>query len=202
MERERGLRINPSDLLLEIISIVIAILLALAVNSWQDHLKQERLLHQSLVEIRQELAANDRNLSALYPHHLEVFHAFSALDNAGPATRVPCAQIRDTFRRVDPRGFGPDIPASTAWEISQNSQAASEMSFDMRYRITRVYDAQRLTVDAQRSFIALIISPQTYAASDCAYAAYAIANTLGDVVAGEQELSSAYGALLGVLPRK
>jgi hypothetical protein len=196
----RSVRINPSDLLLEIISIVIAILFALAVNGWQEHLKQQRSLYQSLVQIREELSANSRRLNSVAPHHRVVFQAYSALMHTG--NRIPCAQIPSTFARVDPRGFGANIPITTAWEIAQSTQAVATMAYDLRYRIAQVYDLQKFYADQQERFINLMVSPQTYSGDNCWYAVYAIVSTVGDIDVSEDRLSEAYAGLLKVLPGK
>ncbi len=57
--RRIRLRINPSDLLLEIISIVIAIVLATAVGQLVDRVRTQRQTHEALVQLRREIATDE-----------------------------------------------------------------------------------------------------------------------------------------------
>jgi hypothetical protein len=61
MEEPRSrwrLRIDPSDALIEFISIVLVIVLATAVNSWREGVQTRTDTHAMLFEVRQEITAN------------------------------------------------------------------------------------------------------------------------------------------------
>src|SRR5579872_3351050 len=119
------LHINVSDLIVEIVSIVIAILLALTVNNWQQHLKDRALLRESLVNIRQEIQANNAALQQEMRHHLAVAAGFDKLvaDNL----QTERIRVRAAFIQSSPTGFHTVHGSSTAWQIAESSHAVELM---------------------------------------------------------------------------
>jgi len=198
--RRRGIRIDPSDLLLEIVSIVIAILLALAVNRWQEGLAHNRTLHESLLNVRQEIVSNRATLEKTVPLHQRVATAFLTFVSKRPeGAPLTFAQVFQLFHRTAPLGFQPVHGDDIAWQIAQSTQAVSYMPYETRAALTRVYDEQTALYSAQQRFVDTAFSPSA-PSNDYYPAAFAAALWLGDVANDESELLRRYETALKLLP--
>ena len=92
--RTKRLHVDPSELLLEIISIVIAILLAFAVNNWHENSLHDASAREALNEINREIAGNLANLNHVSGHHLVVYRVFRRLSyNAQSTQRLSFDQL-------------------------------------------------------------------------------------------------------------
>jgi hypothetical protein len=198
--KRRGIRIDPSDLALEIVSIVIAILLALAVNRWQEDLTHQRTLRESLVSIRQEIVDNRISLTQKMALHGRVAGAFMRFAMAHQRKAdVTFPDVYRLFRSAAPRGFQPMHGDDIAWQVAQSSQALAYMPYATRISLTRVYDEQTSVYMAELRFLDAAFSPA--APSKDYYAqAFAAALWLADVTNAEQELLRRYDAALKILP--
>jgi hypothetical protein len=148
-KRRLGLRIDPSDLLLEIVSVVVAILLALAVNEWRDGLQRQQRAHAALPAIRSEMTNNRAQLLAVMPHHLAVQRAFDGLAN-GAASRqtMDFGQFVRAFGKADPNGYIPFSGESTAWELARTSSVLTDVDYATRVTLERAYGEQAFLAQA------------------------------------------------------
>jgi hypothetical protein len=137
----RRVRIDPSDLVLEIVSIVIAILLALGVNEWRDTARTRARTHDSLVGIRSEITANRTLLMKAMPHHLAVWTAFRALQSR-KAHRLTFEEYTDLFGKTNPNGFRPFLGEETAWRLATTSAALADVEYATRIALERTYQEQ------------------------------------------------------------
>jgi hypothetical protein len=138
------IRIEPGDVIVEMLSIVVAILLALAVNNWQEHLRQQRDLRTNVVNIVRELEFNQRALSTIIPQHNRESAAFHKETSAdlGRHEQVSLDEFFHTFKRIAPRGLGVVQLQQDAWQIAQGDPSFSAMPADQRLALARVYSQQ------------------------------------------------------------
>jgi len=196
------LRINFSDLLLEIISIVIAILLALAVNNWQENRKHQELLHASLHNIRQELSDNAHRVDAELQHHARVQKAFAALVQAranGESLRFN--EIAKTFHQTSPSGLHFLGLQNTAWKIAENDGALAYMDYHTRHLLTEVYDIQDSVTPAEREFIHTLTGTAPVQGNNFFYSASSAVDQMGEVTAAEAQLHQVYPAVLAAIDK-
>jgi hypothetical protein len=141
--RRKRWHIDPSDLLLEVVSIVMAILLALGVNEWRDGLQRDARARAALAAIRSEVAGNRAQLVAVMPHHRSVEHAFrslaDAVDSHGPMT---FRQFIHDFSSANPHGYMPFSGESTAWDLARTSTVLSDVDYRTRAALERAYAEQ------------------------------------------------------------
>lgn len=186
--------------MLEIISIVIAILLALAVNRWQEELAHQRTLHESLVNIRQEIVDNRTVLLSRMPLHKRVENAFVAFAHTHEsAAKVTFPQAYRMFQTVAPRGFNPFKGDNIAWQIAGTSQALSYMPYATRVALTKVYEVQNAVYTAEAKFIDAAVSP-TAPSNDYFSEVFAASLWLGDATYDETVLLKLYDDALKTLP--
>jgi hypothetical protein len=136
-------QIDPSDLLLEVVSIVIAILLALGVNEWRDGLQRDARARAALAAIRSEVAGNRAQLVAVMPHHRSVELAFSRLaDEVDSHGTMTFRQFIYAFSAANPHGYMPFSGESTAWDLARTSTVLNDVDYRTRAALERTYAEQ------------------------------------------------------------
>lgn len=125
-------------ILVESALIVFSILLALAVNQWNDARKQRALVERSLRNIRDEIAFNARRVEERLPYHrnleAETFRADS----------LKSVRSYADWKRVAPdwSGFANPELDGTAWQTAITLGAVSGMGFDTVATLSRLYAYQ------------------------------------------------------------
>jgi len=146
MEQSRSrwrLRIDPSDALIEFVSIVLAIVLATAVNSWREGVQTRSDTRAMLIEVRQEITSNRDALQARYKHHLDVYTAMEELAmRSGPRHYVSYDAMWQTFHRANPDGFKPFYGAATSWDVAQSTGFLRNVDFDTLKVLVAAYTMQ------------------------------------------------------------
>ena len=196
----RRVRIDASDLLLEIISIVLAILLALAVNNWVENRRHQELVNQSLRDIHAELALNLSQIDEAGPFHRRILHGFNALlTKNGVSETLRYGQIGRTFQSSSPTGFHLMVPEDTAWTVAASSGAVQYMDHDMRTELTKTYASQRLVDQLQHAFINAILYTPPAGERNFYYVTAGAGQTLSDLVGLEGQMRKRYKKTLSEL---
>lgn len=183
-------RIDPADLIVEVISVMLAILLAFAVNHWQE---QQRIAQDVTIEIaniRDEIAANDRLLESQREHHRRVWLAFQRL-TAKPRV-LTLDDFYGTFYRFSPHGFKPFVGESFAWDIARSSPSVVAIPYDSRVQLERTYAEQALLNSLSGTLGGDMHISSTNRNPDLYVAAMALSLDLGDIVAVEDRLHALY----------
>jgi hypothetical protein len=182
--------IDPSDLVLEIISIVVAILLALAVNYLGSQVKTHEDVANALAAIGAELAANEALVVRVHPHHLAKCSALQALARRGRGRRITYTAYQNTLDAVLP--FTTPGVQSTAWELAQSSGISANFDYATRSDIAHVYAQQQSFVQIGRD-LALDFRPLVFERDgDFFLAARNAAFDCTAVTSGEDRLSATY----------
>jgi len=146
MEEPRSrwrLRIDPSDALIEFISIVLAIVLATAVNSWREDAQMRSDTRAMLSEVRQEITANRDALMARYQHHIEVYTTMDALARRSePRHYTNYDAMWQTFHRANPEGFKPFYGVETSWDVAQSTGLLRNVDFNTLKVLVAAYAMQ------------------------------------------------------------
>ena len=133
------------EILIEAGSIVLALLLAFAVDEWRERRSQLALAEHARQAILAELDANRKELRGTYAANAETLkgipNQIAALGNAAN----PDGQI----------GVGMNLSqlSAAALQAAQNAQAAQFLDFDWLVRVGRTYELQRTYVVAQDSVL-------------------------------------------------
>jgi hypothetical protein len=195
---KRWFRVDPSDLLLEIVSVTLAILLAFAANAWNDERKTQQSVHDSLVNVRREIAANRATLVPLIPRHRRFHDTYIAY--LAHHAHIDTQQFYDLFSSVAAHGFNPFIGESTAWDIARSLPSAAALPYDTRVLIEETYSTQSLL----QSFGIQLINDLHVSSTDDRPNLYlpatSVAIDASDIVALESRLLRHYDDLLARLP--
>ncbi|MEJ2203493.1 MAG: hypothetical protein P8170_05245 [Gemmatimonadota bacterium] len=128
------------QLLLEVASVVFAVLVALAVDEWRQDRENGQLAQRALAGIATEIRGN-----------------LGELDDARDANRAMLVVLDSALTSETPQGFGVHFEyallSSAAWQTSQVTQAIHFVDYGLVQRIARVYDLQTLFVESQRGLV-------------------------------------------------
>lgn len=130
MLRER-LRDKLPEILIEAASVVLALLLALAVNEWHDRRQEDERAAVARRAILAELRANSAEIRSSRGALKEIVQTLrGALDDSKPA--MDKLQIN----------LGISLLSAAAWRAALATQASQRLEFDWITRVAKVYELQ------------------------------------------------------------
>ena len=131
------------ELLLEAVSVVFAVLLALAVDEWRETRSRNALAERARAGILEEIRSNETELrSTLAENRALLLHIEQGL--------LRLEQKRDTSLQFH---FEIALLSSAAWNTAQMTQAANYLDFDWLRRVSDVYELQGLYVTSQSAVV-------------------------------------------------
>jgi len=150
--KERSIR----EVLLEVFSIVLGVLLALAVSEWQQDREKDELAANALANVHNELLANQELLSALHASNQKTIE-LAAIEAAGDA------EVDENLQ------FTPGVQVrATAWNALQSSGVSNHVDYDVLLDLSGVYSVQAVyrqtgtqLVDASMSIAAMATVSKT-----------------------------------------
>jgi hypothetical protein len=131
------LREKLPEILLEAASVVVAVLLALAVDEWRDARAKRELADRAKRSILSELQANRDELNRSYAQnarHLQDLEVTLRTLEANPDSKH--AQVQLAFNAAQ--------LSDAAWETTRATQASQLLPFDWVVEMARVYDTQAM----------------------------------------------------------
>ena len=192
-------RIDLSDLVLEIISIVIAIVLATAVGQAVQHYHDSARTSDALREIRSEIIANRSALDRVRPLHERIALGYESLVRGSHGQELDFTRFAATFARVAPRGINPFRGEDTAWQLARTSSAIGDTPFSLRAALQRVYFEQETLSEVDRTLFQTFLNAPTTSRPNYYFVAEALTLEFNDVVASETRLDARYAEALTAL---
>ena len=192
-------RIDPADVAIEVFSIVLAILLALAANSWQERVRTDREVKTLLANVRDEISQNRTLLVSETEHHRAVYRAFVAL--SAHEHVVTFDEFVKTFGDANPTGFHPFQGESFAWDVLRSSPAVNAVPYDTRILLERTYAEQALLNSENAQVLSTLEVNDTSRDPDYYAASYSMYFDLGDIIYSQAKLEKLYDTALRKLPR-
>jgi hypothetical protein len=192
-------RIDPADIVVEIISIVLAILLALAVNSWQEHVRTDGEVKTLLANVRDEIARNRALLVSEKAHHRAVYDAFDKL--IAHEHVVTLDEYYNTFSNANPRGFHPFEGESFAWDVMRTSRSIDAVPYDTRILLERTYAEQDLLSRENAQILSDIHVMSTTRDPNFFAPSLTMRLDLGDITYSQDRLEELYDTALRDLPQ-
>ncbi len=137
--------------LLEIISVVFAVLLALGVNEWRKNLENEQLSRQALVNIVLEIEANKSDIvNGLAEHKQLSTYLDSTLKAYKEVEKGESNAVKKSFRF----SYEHSVLNSTAWNSAQITQAVKFMDYETISALSTIYELQAIYKDHGKEVIA------------------------------------------------
>ncbi len=138
-------------LLLEIASVVFAVLLALGVNEWRKNLENEHLSQQALKNIVQEIEANKSDIvNGLAEHKRLSSYLDSTLKAYNNMPKENVKTVKKSFRF----SYEHSVLNNTAWNSAQITQAVKFMDYETISTLSTIYELQAIYKDHGKEVIA------------------------------------------------
>ena len=128
-ERKRKSRSAPA-LALEVFSIVLGVLLALALSEWADDRENHRLAKSALLNISQEISSNLETLTLIHENNVQTVNAITAQsepDADESLSIIPGIQLQET-----------------AWESFLATGMSAYVNYDTILSLSKMYAIQRV----------------------------------------------------------
>ncbi len=192
-ETEGSLRWSSwiSRVMVESVLVVGSILLALALDEWNEGREYQDLANRSLANFEREIEQN-----RLRVEDVTLFHAGlrDVLTNmAAGGGEVPATTIRNIME-----GFQPAILVSTAWETAVATGALGYMDYDVVAGLSLTYNLQeRLAVLNQSGLNDLLVGG--FRSEDAELLAYMANRYMRELTEAEQSLQGVYDLVLGLI---
>jgi hypothetical protein len=135
-----------STILIEMSSIIIAVLFAFTMENWRDDWKNEALAEKALVDILDEL--NDNKQMIL--NQDSAFVAFIQIGNKSLLSKKP-----DTLNL----NYSLHTYETSSWATAQISQAVNNMSFDQVKSLKKSYFLIEFAQKLSNNIVQILVSP-------------------------------------------
>lgn len=192
-ETEGSLPWRPwiSRVLVESVLVVGSILLALAVDEWNEERALQDLANRSLVNFEREIQLNRLRLEDVTLFHMGLRDVLANMD-AGSAS-VPATTIRNIME-----GFEPAILVSTAWETAVATGALGYMDYDVVSGLSLTYNLQgRLVALNQSGLNDLLVAG--FRSGETELLVYTANRYMRELTGAEQRLQGVYDLVLGLI---
>lgn len=130
-------KIPFTHLLVEMFSVVFAVLLALGVNEWRTNKNNEDLGAAAFENVVKEVERNRSKLDTLLVNHKEILVEIDSV-------------ISKLKRNSNEISFGQinfETPSSTAWEAAKLTSAINYLDYSQVEKLTAVYSTQKVYSD-------------------------------------------------------
>ena len=192
-ETEGSLRWSSwiSRVLVESVLVVGSILLALALDEWNEDQDYQDLAMLSLVNFEREIQRNRLRLEDVSPFHAGLRDVLANMDAEG--VDVPATTVRSILE-----GFQPALLVSTAWETAVATGALGYMDYEVVAGLSLTYNMQEQLVTKNRSGLndLLLVGFRT---GEVDLLVYSANRYMRELTEAEQELQGVYDLVLGLI---
>ena len=180
-----------SRVLVESVLVVGSILLALALDEWNEGLEFQDLAERSLVNFGREIQQNRLRLEDVTLFHMGLRDVLANMDAGGEV--VPTTTIRNIME-----GFQPAILVSTAWETAVATGALGYMDYDVVAGLSLTYNLQdRLVTLNQSGLNDLLVGGLR--SGETELLVYTANRYMRELTGAEQRLQGVYDLVLGLI---
>ena len=131
--------IPVGPLLIEVFSVMLAVLFALGVNEWRTNLANQELAENALANIFLEIERNKQEVEeSARKHQSDQSLLEDALDSEGEAAAVRF-------------GYSHSVLSNTAWQSTLATQAVRFLDFETVDKLSELYELQLVYADHGKS---------------------------------------------------
>ncbi len=192
-ETEGSLGWRPwiSRVLVESVLVVGSILLALALDEWNEDQDYQDLATLSLINFEREIQQNRLRLEDITLFHVGLRDVLANMDASGGA--VPATTVRSMME-----GFQPAILVNTAWATAVATGALGYMDYDVVSGLSLTYNMQeRLVTLNQSGLNDLLVGG--FRSGETEVLVYTANRYMRELTAAEQSLQGVYDLVLGLI---
>ena len=178
-------------MLVESVLVVGSILLALALDEWNEDREFEDLASRSLVNFEREIQQNRLRVEDVTLFHAGLRDVLANMDASGGA--VPTTTIRNIME-----GFQPALLVSTAWETAVATGALGYMDYDVVAGLSLTYNMQERLVTLNESGLNDLLVGG-FRSGEADLLVYAANRYMRELTEAEQRLQGVYDLVLGLI---
>ena len=171
--------------------VVGSILLALALDEWNENREFQDLAGRSLVNFEREIQQNRLRLEDVTLFHVGLRDVLANMDASGEP--VPATTIRNIME-----GFQPAILVSTAWETAVATGALGYMDYDVVSGLSLTYNLQDRLVTLNESGLNDVLVGGLRS-GETELLVYTANRYMGELTAAEQRLQGVYDLVLSLV---
>ena len=151
-------RQNAIKLVSESSLIIFSVLLALLLNEYREHLKEEKLKTIALQKVTSELEKNLQTVESWYEYHIVVYQNFSRAIDDDSLKKAMARQKEFNFWSLMPNGVVRRVVSRSAWQALQTSDVFSSIDFETMLALSVTYNSQALGVETSLRIIQDILT--------------------------------------------
>ena len=144
-------RVPWQNLFIEVVSIILGVTLALAVNEWRENRSHQEQARSALINIREEISANLKIMEYLHINNtatLNYMRQDQAADSLGEQKFIPGLQIRET-----------------AWQTMLNTGISAHIPYETMLMLSETYASQEVYKKTATLLTEAAINMAAYAAA-------------------------------------
>ncbi len=181
--------------LVESLLIVVSIMLALALDEWQEDQEIQELIDRSLVNFSNELTRNKARIEDVGPYHQGVYQILERRNSTpGTTSVIEFRQIMDSMQPV--------VLTSSAWQTAVATGALGRMDFALVQALSLTYNTQLRFDENYNSRLRDLLAPNNLQKQNLEITIYNASRFVSDVTTSESELSGYYAATLELLSQQ
>lgn len=176
----------------ESLLIVVSILLALALDQWQEDLEIEELVDRSVQSFEQEVRRNKMRVEDVAPYHIGLQEILTRLDEGeGVKSLMEYRNIME--------GFQATLLLRTAWDTSVATGALSRMDYELVAALSQTYDAQNRFNELYSIGRNAILTSARLNVENLDLSIYNAIRFMSEVTAAEAHLEAVYEVTLDLI---
>ncbi len=176
----------------ESLLIVVSILLALALDQWQEDLEIEELVDRSVQSFEQEVRQNKMRVEDVAPYHIGLQEILTRLDEGeGVKSLMEYRNIME--------GFQATLLLRTAWDTSVATGALSRMDYELVAALSQTYDAQNRFNELYSIGRNAILTSARLNVENLDLSIYNAIRFMSEVTAAEAHLEAVYEVTLDLI---
>ncbi len=176
----------------ESLLIVVSILLALALDQWQEDLEIEELVDRSVQSFEQEVRRNKMRVEDVAPYHIGLQEILTRLDEGeGVKSLMEYRNIME--------GFQATLLLRTAWDTSVATGALSRMDYELVAALSQTYDAQNRFNELYSIGRNAILTSARLNVENLDLSIYNALRFMSEVTAAEAHLEAVYEVTLDLI---
>ena len=179
-------------LLVESVLIVASILLALALDEWNEDRERQNLVNRSILVFEREIRQNMARVEAFSPIHQGLKNILSRREMEGGVASI--AEFRDIVQ-----GFEPEVLLDSAWETAIATGAMAHMSYDLVSAISLTYNYQKRFDSMYAAGRSDLLRANNVQSENLSTTAYVARRYMDDVTATENQLQAVYRQALELI---
>jgi hypothetical protein len=178
--------------LVESALIVGSILLALALDEWQEDQEIQELIDRSIVNFVHELNQNRSRVEDVSAYHNGVWLVLESWNGSEQsASRMEFRNIMDAMQPV--------VLTSSAWQTAVATGALGRMDFELVSALALTYNTQFRFDSRYNSVLQSLLTPNSLQEDNLGITIYNATRFVADVASSESELSAYYAQSLTLL---